>query len=129
MSKLSEFGEHKIPLLISQLQRMREDGIDPRSLIFLLDDALADLDRAVAEDYWAARLPERDDLVIEEGKYYRDQDGEVWGPMIPCSDEYKAKGYDWTNDEGNYELWTREGFYLSSKERNPFDLIAEVKTP
>lgn len=60
-------------------------------------------------------------MKIEEGKYYTDRVGAVWGPMRRID-----KGlWRWGDAEGH--RWTAAGRYLVG-EGNPKDLVAEVPT-
>lgn len=63
-------------------------------------------------------------LKLEEGKWYRDREGKVWGPMVSIK---KNVYYPFT-DRGLNHTWTEFGQLFDTGE-DPLDLVEEVQVP
>jgi len=63
-------------------------------------------------------------MKIEEGKYYKDRSGNIWGPMV-LFDEGSA--WPWTVPDQRY-TWANEGYHYGPDptDESPFDLLYEV---
>lgn len=63
--------------------------------------------------------PSKPSLILEEGKYYLNRDGEVIGPLKPDEDDR----YNWADLKG--ETYIKNGCYYSDCVESRYDLISE----
>lgn len=67
-------------------------------------------------------------IQLEVGKYYKDSEGNIRGPMVAYENSEYSFKYPFTDENGyqRYECFMEDGSYYRDKTPCHFDLIAEV---